>query len=507
MGLFSPRNFPDALEEGSDPALTSALKVVERIFTNKSPEACALALRAQTEEESGDDPHQPTAGDYASCTETLLAVAEVTSEAPGAAAANCLWWLSGASDVAPDRALAAIMAAAAMMDGGEYAEEGEGREIIGREQDMDSITQLQSGVWSWFSLASAKVVVAGAPNPRPLEAARFIAVLCISKLGLKTVERGVSRDCARTVHALVKLCGSEDPSLASACLRVVERLARADIGQQVFLEAGALRQAVEAGARFQSANDALMIAIDDNTRRTEDAQALAIAAALGTVASLAVSGGEAAWSLVDEAFQVSVRVLGRIAEYPGRPAAAAAKSALDVITIRLSRSDRPKGSGVCRIASFSSSVGGEGGGDEDETTPSQNDDVDDRLSSGAVNRSAVVSELDEPMEILGDASAILAAMKAHPTNVRVQQSGWKSLIAMDTGRGDVEALLGPCGDGKRSTRQILKDALKRHAGDSLVAGQVADILEGLVLQGESGEQFYFGDKTLLERGDVACLPP
>lgn len=483
---FVLRDFPDALEEGSDPALTSALKVVERIFTSKSSEACALALRAQTEEESGDDRHQPTASDYASCTETLLAVAEVTSEAPGTAAANCLWWLSGASDVAPNRALASILSAAAMMDSREYAEEGERRESID-----DSITQLHSEVWSWFSLASAQVGVVEVLNPRPLEAARFIAALCISKSGLKTVEKGVRRDYARIVDALVKLCGSEDPSLASACLRVVERLARADIGQRIFLEAGALRQAVEAGARFQSANDTLMIAIGDDTMSTEDAHALAIAAALGTVASLAGASGEDAWMLVDEAFQVSVRVLGRIAEYPGRPAAAAAKSALDVVTIRLSRSDRPKGSGVSRIASFSSSVGGEGGGDEDGTTPSQNDDGDNRLSSGAVNRSAVVSELDEPMEILGDASAILAAMKAHPTNVRVQQSGWKSLIAMDTGRGDVEALLGPCGDGKGSTRQILKDALKRHAGDSLVAGQVADILEGLVLQGESGEQFLF----------------
>ena len=58
---------------------------------------------------------------------------------------------------------------------------------------------------------------------------------------------------------------------------------------------------------------------------------------------------------------------------------------------------------------------------------------------------------------------------------------------MDTGRGDVDKFWTGAGDGQQSRRQMLRDCLERHGGDSLVAGQVADILEGLVLQGDSGE--------------------
>ena len=58
---------------------------------------------------------------------------------------------------------------------------------------------------------------------------------------------------------------------------------------------------------------------------------------------------------------------------------------------------------------------------------------------------------------------------------------------MDTGRGDVDKFWTGAGDGHQSRRQMLRDCLERHGGDSLVAGQVADILEGLVLQGDSGE--------------------
>lgn len=51
----------------------------------------------------------------------------------------------------------------------------------------------------------------------------------------------------------------------------------------------------------------------------------------------------------------------------------------------------------------------------------------------------------------------------------------------------MEKFLTGAGDGKQTRRQMLRDCLERHGGDSLVAGQVADILEGLVLQGDSGE--------------------
>lgn len=52
------------------------------------------------------------------------------------------------------------------------------------------------------------------------------------------------------------------------------------------------------------------------------------------------------------------------------------------------------------------------------------------------------------------------------------------------------------GDGQQSRRQMLRDCLERHGGDSLVAGQVADILEGLVLQGDSGaSSFGVGRQT------------
>lgn len=103
--------------------------------------------------------------------------------------------------------------------------------------------------------------------------------------------------------------------------------------------------------------------------------------------------------------------------------------------------------------------------------------------------------VDEPMEILRDGSGILATMKAHPTDSRVQESGWRALIAMDTGRGDVERFL-VSGDGQERGREMLRDCIKRHGGDSAVAGQVAAMLESLVLQGDSGECFCTGKDTV-----------
>lgn len=161
---------------------------------------------------------------------------------------------------------------------------------------------------------------------------------------------------------------------------------------------------------------------------------------------------------------------------------AVAKSALDVITYRLTRSDRPKGAAGVSVAPPVT--------DPDNAISSAGD-VNGQVSKpdnpSPLNASVVVEEVDAPMEVLKDAGVILAAMKAHPMDARVQESGWRSLIAMDTGRGDVDRFLPGGGDGQRSRRQMLKDCLERHGGDSMVAGQVAAILEGLVLHGDSGE--------------------
>ncbi|CAB1117939.1 unnamed protein product [Ectocarpus sp. CCAP 1310/34] len=475
--LATIRDFPEALEEGSDVALASALKVVERIFTGKSPEACALSLRAKSEEESCDDPHRPTFSDYDNCVETVLTVVEATPEAPGAAAATCLWWLSGASSKAPDRALSAILAAAAVANGTEATTEA-------REAEKAAAQSLVSAdVWSWFSRGeggAGDVQEEGenVPPARPVEGARFLAALCLCRPGLECLEAAVERESPRRVaEALVTLCESADPLLARACFRIIERLAKGGTGPQVFVDAGALAAAAEAGALFEAEEDAETV---------EDAEAHAIAAALGAVATLAEAGGKDARPVVDDAFQLSVRCLARVGEYSGRPAAAAAKSALDVITVRLTRSDRPKGAagvrgggaaaGPAPVAEGAFVENVEGGGDTDEAVSGAPWDAD-------VEDAA--EDVDTPMEILKDAGAIMAVMKAHPTDARVQQSGWRSLIAMDTGRGDVEKFWTGVGDGQQSRRQMLRDCLERHGGDSLVAGQVADILEGLVLQGDS----------------------
>ncbi|CAM9435411.1 unnamed protein product, partial [Pylaiella littoralis] len=501
--LATIRDFPEALEEGSDAALASALKVVERIFTGKSPEACALSLRAKAEEESSDDPHIPTFSDYASCVETLLAVAEATPEAPGAAAATCLWWLSGASTRTLDRALSAILAAAAAVvaggagigtdgtDGGGGKEEEEEEE----EEEKQAAVRLSAewmDVWSWFLRGNggededdeekeeeAEEGGVVSPTPRPVEGARFLAALCLCKPGIQCLEGAVKRESPRRVgEALVTLCGSTDPSLAGACLRIIERLAKGNAGKQVFVDAGALVAAVEAGNRFE---------VEAGAETVGDAEARTIAASLGAVAILAEAGGRDARALVDEAFGLAVRCLGRVGEFSGRPAAAAAKSALDVITVRLTRSDRSHAAAAAAAAaaapaaeadsSFSSTPAaennGDGGGEVDESTASDDEDEGDEEG-----------DVDAPMEALKDAGAILAVMKAHSADARVQQAGWRSLMAMDTGRGDVEKFWTGAGD----RRQMLKDCLERHGGDTLVAGQVADILEGLVLHGDSEDE-------------------
>lgn len=303
------REFPDALEEGSDPALASALTVVDRIFSRKTPEACVRSLRAAAEEASSEDPHLATSSDYANCVETLLAVAEATSEAPGMAAATCLWWVSGARSAAPDRALTAILEAAAAI---RESTDSSGAEV--GEDDGESV-QLGLDVWSWFPLEGAEGAgedeVASSP-PRPLDAARFLAALCLCKPGLQALEAGVRRDLPRAVDALVKLSGSADPKLARACFRIVERIARAGIGAAAFVDAGALAQATEAGMRFE---------VEEEAEDVDDLEARAIAAALGAVVVLAEAGGESARPLIDDAFRLSVRCLGRLGEFTGRPAA------------------------------------------------------------------------------------------------------------------------------------------------------------------------------------------
>lgn len=476
------RDFPEALEEGSDAALAAALKVVERIFTGKSPEACILSLRARTEDESTDDPHVPTACDYSGCVETALAVAEATPEAPGAAAATCLWWLSGASSAAPDRALSALLAAGSA-EAGEEGGRGDGKATVGEGGDGEAVAQPTTGdVWSWFPRGEGgeeegEIVT----TARPLEAARFLATLCLYRPGLKVLEAGVRRKEPHALEALLRLSASDDPRLARACFRILERLGGRDsgIGPQTLVDAGTLEVATEAGKRFE-------VVVD--VEEVHDDEAHAIAAALGTVAVLAEAGGASARPVIDDAFQLSVRCLGRVGEFSGRPAAAAAKAALDVITFRLTRPDRPKGPALTRpggVALPSAEESGlassdSGGRDEeaDKTAPAI-----ERSSSFSVSSDGV----DTPMEVLKDADAILAAMKAHPSDARVQQSGWKSLLAMDTGRGGSQRAVPGAADGYQSRRQMLRDCLERHGGESLVAGQVADILAGLGLHTDSGE--------------------
>ncbi|CAN0383916.1 unnamed protein product, partial [Hapterophycus canaliculatus] len=424
-----------------------------------------------------DDPHRPTFSDYDKCVETALRVVEAMPEAPGAAAATCLWWLSGASRKAPDRALAAILAAGEEALAAAARAEGK----AGRRTSTQSATA--ADVWAWFPRGSGgdeeeegeeeegDEEGEGVLPARPVEGARFLAALCLCEPGKQCLEDAVERESRqRVAEALVALCESADPLLARACFRIIERLAKAGTGPQVFVEAGALVAAIEAGIRFE---------VEEDAETVEDAEARAIAAALGTVATLAEAGGKDARPVVDEAFRLSVRCLGRVGEFSGRPAAAAAKSALDVITVRLTRADRPKGAAVGRAVGASATDGGGSAGAEDGE-----DGCDgDRSESGAAADGdsgvdgVAADGVDAPMEVLKDAGAILAVMKAHSADARVQQAGWRSLIAMDTGRGDVEKFWTGVGDGEQSRRQMLRDCLERHGGDSLVAGQVADILE------------------------------
>lgn len=169
---------------------------------------------------------------------------------------------------------------------------------------------------------------------------------------------------------------------------------------------------------------------------------------------------------------------------------AVAKAALDVITFRLTRSDRARTGPKGAIASLTPKS--DANTTSDSNSNGHSDDQDDNSNSQSVwqtggEDSTEDDGVDKPMEILKDGGAILATMKAHPTDARVQESGWRSLIAMDTGRGDVERFL-VSGDGQERGREMLRDCIKRHGGDSAVAGQVAAMLERLVFQGDSGEE-------------------
>lgn len=166
---------------------------------------------------------------------------------------------------------------------------------------------------------------------------------------------------------------------------------------------------------------------------------------------------------------------------------AVSKAALDMITFRLTRPDRPQcartgiNGVIPPLAKASSKEAVE---DSDPGNGHANGGFgarDEREGGGGAAEDGV----DEPMEILKDGGAILAAMRAHPTDARVQESGWRSLLAMDTGRGDVEKFF--AGDGHERGREMLKDCIERHGGDSAVAGHVAEMLERLVLQGDSGK--------------------
>lgn len=468
--LWHSRDFPDALEEGSDAALASSLKVIERIFTAKSPEGCGLSIRANAEEQSTDDPHPVSFTDYASCVETLLAVVDATREIPGTSAASCLWWLSGANEVVSNRALAALLAAAAR---GVETEVGNGTE--------QTTQRIFCNAWSWLPRGSNKGEERGCVEekalsvPRPLEAAQYLAALCLCKPGLQCLEAGVERDSSIAVEALVQLCGSTDSKMACACFRILQALARGGIGAQAFVDAGALKLAVEAGVRFE-------VAVDEDI--VDDDKVRAVASALGAFAELAKAVKNTTLPLVDDAFQVSVRCLRRLGEFSGRPTAAAVRAALDVVTFRLTRPDRPTGITSVPVSRENSPV--------KPVRDDGDDDSDDRTGA-----ESTVHGVDTPMEILRDASDILTAMKVHPTDSRVQQSGWRALIAIDTGRGDLEKFLKSGGDEDQSRHQMLKDCLERHGGGKLVAGQVAEILEGLKLEGDSGERLdlrIYGDK-------------
>ncbi|CAN0588301.1 unnamed protein product, partial [Ectocarpus sp. 12 AP-2014] len=55
--------------------------------------------------------------------------------------------------------------------------------------------------------------------------------------------------------------------------------------------------------------------VEEDAETVEDAEAHAIAAALGAIATLAEAGGRDARPVVDDAFQLSVRCLARVGEY------------------------------------------------------------------------------------------------------------------------------------------------------------------------------------------------
>lgn len=335
------RDCPDALEEGSDAALASALKVVERIFATKSPAECARSLlqATPTNDESLANDEQKTSSSTTSTAnpvpaanvtsnfvETLLAVTEATPEAPGTAAATCLWWVSGARDDVTGVALGALLARAA---NDESAAVGEA-EVGGREaSDAEDVASSFSSDddWAWFPVGQAEEQAerdtttpprrgqGQGQRPGALAAARFLAALCLCKPGAHALESGVRAESPGAVEALVHLCGAEEPILAGACFRIVERLAARGLGPLVFVDAGVLDRAAKAGARF------FEIAEDKEEGEVGDAEAYAIAAALGAVAALAEVGGKNAHPTIDSAFRLSVRCLAGVGEFSGRPAA------------------------------------------------------------------------------------------------------------------------------------------------------------------------------------------
>lgn len=341
------------LQEGSDAALASALKVVETIFSNKTPDECARLVHPTAE--STDSAYvvpqsvsrdNARGVDAAQCIETLLAVAEATPAVPGIAAATCLWWVSGASRKVASRALDALIAAVAAtaVAGSGVTSDGADEEVTaetagGDEGSSDGKRPFggddNGDSWSW--LRPTPVEPGGADVPpleeqeegthaaaaveaavKPLPAARFLAVLCLCKPGLQALGSEVRQQLPQAVDALVKLCGVEDPRLTHSCFRVVERLVGSELGAREFVNAGVLQRAAEAGRRFERA--------EENKGRKDvgvvgDEEAYAIAAALGAVAALGKAGGKSAHPAIDSTFRLSVRCLAGVGEFSGRPAA------------------------------------------------------------------------------------------------------------------------------------------------------------------------------------------
>ncbi|CAM9186009.1 unnamed protein product, partial [Choristocarpus tenellus] len=491
--LGSISDFPDFLLEDYDVALVSALKTVERCLTRRDHAACNRALTSTPPETNSE--RTPRSEDK--CVRTLLTVAEAceTARPVGNSAGLSLWWIFGGNNMVTQFALESLFGAeteAPSPPEQEFPLEGsESPPSLARLMRLSLGEGKRPGV-----LKAPRAEVSGSAlwaklledTGGSLGAARLLAALGCSKVGAEAVMAALRERGSESIAELTELCGSEDPRMAHACLRIVERAVTSEADAEEFVAVGALSKAVAAATRFGSAEVT-----------GDDAEARALAAALAAVTALVKADGDEVSSLLDETFHLGVRCLGGVGEVSGRPAAAISKAALDLITCRLTRSSTLKrGPKSGQEPSLPSNLNKSRRGSLGslEPTSGHKQDISRRGSLGSQEpKSALPFDVEEDtgkdgskscgdntesIEALQGGGVILAAMASHPQDARVQEAGWRALIAMDTGRRDVEMLF-ESKEGAECGHELLRSCLERHGGDSGVVGEVVSMLQNLGL--------------------------